>query len=557
VSYDSVPDADATFDQAHRINWGALARILIAALIVPELIYFSSPINTDIVGGSRGWWLFLVQHNRAIAAVFSTSAIAAVLFGWESFRRLIGEELRGPVEDPATRAAFLALHLAAVACLVAWDVTIVAGKRLDSADGLAWFLVGAGLSAVALLSWFAALLPARSWLRWARINPVALASAIPVAIFARIVSFYTLSLWRPLTASTFWAVDLLLRMLGQTTFVEPDAARIGRTHFTIMIAPACSGLEGIGLMSVFVAGYLWFCRRELRFPAALILLPAGVVSIWFLNVVRIAALILIGAWSERVALDGFHTVADWLFYTFAACGIVVVSRRSPMFSRAEPLPRRLAAPNPASVYLAPMLTILLIAMLTRIAGGGFDFLYPLKVIGAAAVLWFYRKRLVELRRDLSWFALMLGGVVFIEWIVMQRRADVAVVSRVRDSARQPPGVDRIVVARDSRDRRRRYRAARRGACVPRISAPQAVQCGFRSRRFSALHIALVCGVVNAVRAVASAMAGRSDRRNAVRGGDVSARCTLRCGHRAFDRQRDAGDVCPDDASLVAMELMTK
>jgi len=250
--------------------------------------------------------------------------------------------------------------------------------------------------------------------------------AIAVAIFARIVGVYALSLWRPLTASTLWAVDLLLQMLGQTPFVESDAARIGTTHFTVTIGQGCSGLEGIGLMSVFVAGYLWFCRRELRFPASLILLPAGVVSIWFLNVVRIAALILIGAWSERVAIDGFHTVAGWLFYTVGACGIVVVSRRWPIFSGAEPELRRLAAPNPASVYLAPMLTILLIAMLTRIASGGFDFLYPLKVIGAAAVFWLYRDRLAGFRRDLSWFALMLGGVVFIEWIVLQRRSDVAV-----------------------------------------------------------------------------------------------------------------------------------
>ena len=424
VSYDSPPDADATFDQARLIDWGAVARILIAALIVPELIYWSRPLDAAVVG-SGGWLLFLSPHLRTFASMFSMFAVAAVIFSWESFRRLIGEELRGPVEAPATRAAFLALHLAAVACLVVWLTTTALSKRLDSAYGPAWFCVGAGLSAVALLSWFAALLPAKSWLRWARINPVALLGAIIVAVFAGIVGQYALRIWRPLTASTFWAVDLLLRMLGQTTVVEPDAARIGTTHFTATITSYCSGLEGIGLMSVFVAGYLWFCRRELRFPASFILLPVGVVSIWFLNVVRIATLILIGAWSERVAVDGFHTVAGWLFYTVAACGIVVVSRRSPIFSQAEPEPRRLAAPNPASVYLAPMLTILLIAMLTRIAGAGFDFLYPLKVIGAAAVLWFYRDRLAGFRRDFSWFALMLGGVVFIEWVVLQRRSDVS------------------------------------------------------------------------------------------------------------------------------------
>jgi len=424
ASYDSVPDADATFDQTARINWGAVARVLIAALIVPELIYFSRPIDIAIVDGSRGWWLFLVQHHRTFAAVFSTSAIAAVIFGWESFRRLVGEDLRGPVEDPVTRAAFLAIHVASVAFLIAWVTTIVLNRRLDSADGPAWFCVGAGLSAVALLSWFEALLPARSWLRWARVNRVAIVGAIAIAIFARIAGVYALGLWRPLTASTLWAVDLLLRTLGQTTLVDASIARIGTTHFVVTIAPDCSGLEGIGLMSVFIAGYLWLCRRELRFPASLILLPVGVTSIWFLNVVRITALILIGGWSERVATDGFHTMAGWLFYTAAVCGIVVVSRRSSIFSVAAPTPRRLAAPNPASVYLAPMLTILLIAMLTRIVGGGFDFLYPFKVIGAGVVLWLYRDRLAEFRRDVSWFAVMLGGVVFIVWVVLQPRSNV-------------------------------------------------------------------------------------------------------------------------------------
>src|SRR5216684_6465220 len=104
VSNDSAPGTDAAIGQARRIDWGVVARILIAALIVPELIYFS--IDIAVIDGSRGWWLFLVQHHRFFAGVFSTSAIAAVIFGWESFRRLIGEELRGPVEDPATRAAF-------------------------------------------------------------------------------------------------------------------------------------------------------------------------------------------------------------------------------------------------------------------------------------------------------------------------------------------------------------------------------------------------------------------------------------------------------------------
>ena len=421
LSKDKVPAKNQAKDQAPGFNWGALARILIAALIVPELIYFSRPLDIAIVDGSKGWWLFLVQHHRTFAAVFSTAGIAAVIFSFSagSIRESIGDAIRGPVEAPATRAVFLGLHLAAVGCLIAWVVAIVMTKRLDTGAGPAWFFVGAGLSAFALFTWFGALTPAAPLLRWARANQGAIAAAIAVAVCARIASVYSINLWNPLTASTLWGVDAILRMLGQSTIVDPVAARIGTGHFRVAIWGGCSGVEGIGLMSVFVGGYLWFCRRELRFPAALILLPIGVVSIWFLNIVRIAALIIIGGWSPRVAIDGFHTVAGWLFYTVAACGIVVVSRRSPRFSRAEWRPIRAAAENPAAMYLAPMLTLLLIAMLTRIAGGGFDYLYPLKVAGAGAVLWSYRSRLAEFRRSLSWFPILIGGVVFIEWVFIE------------------------------------------------------------------------------------------------------------------------------------------
>src|SRR6266851_220487 len=67
--------------------------------------------------------------------------------------------------------------------------------------------------------------------RWARINLVAILAALAVAVFARAASVYALSLWNPLTSSTLWGVDALLRMFGQTTIVDPVAARIGTSHF--------------------------------------------------------------------------------------------------------------------------------------------------------------------------------------------------------------------------------------------------------------------------------------------------------------------------------------
>src|SRR5260370_24222118 len=48
VSNDSAPGTDAAIGQARRINWGAVARILIAALIVPELIYRSEEHTSEL-----------------------------------------------------------------------------------------------------------------------------------------------------------------------------------------------------------------------------------------------------------------------------------------------------------------------------------------------------------------------------------------------------------------------------------------------------------------------------------------------------------------------------
>jgi len=77
-------------------------------------------------------------------------------------------------------------------------------------------------------------------------------------------------------------------MSGQAAVDRPDELVIGTSRFAVRITEHCSGLEGIGLMCAFTGVYLWSCRRELRFPQALLLLPVGAIAIWMLNSVRIA-----------------------------------------------------------------------------------------------------------------------------------------------------------------------------------------------------------------------------------------------------------------------------
>jgi len=56
---------------------------------------------------------------------------------------------------------------------------------------------------------------------------------------------------------------------------------VGTDSFAVEIAWQCSGYEGIGLVWAFLGAYIWFFRRQLRFPQAwLLLLPEPGPSGW-------------------------------------------------------------------------------------------------------------------------------------------------------------------------------------------------------------------------------------------------------------------------------------
>jgi exosortase/archaeosortase family protein len=151
---------------------------------------------------------------------------------------------------------------------------------------------------------------------------------------------------------------------------------LGTPAFQLEIAPQCSGYEGIALILVFVAVYLWLFRRELRFPHTL-LLPVGVLAIWFANVLRITALIALGtSVSAGVALGGFHSQAGWLFFLAVSLGLMAVSHRVRLFA-APAVTRPEASGGPrdateAATLLVPVLVLLASVMVTSAISSGFD-----------------------------------------------------------------------------------------------------------------------------------------------------------------------------------------
>jgi exosortase E/protease (VPEID-CTERM system) len=229
-------------------------------------------------------------------------------------------------------------------------------------------------------------------------------------------------LWAPTAKVTFNLVRWMLAPLLPSLRADAGNLTLYTPHFAIQVADICSGLEGVGLMLAFCGAWLVYCRRELIFPRVLLLIPVGLLLIFGLNVVRIAALMLIGdAGFTDLAVYGFHSQAGWIAFNCAACGIAIMSRRSGWLQRSAAQGAVVrAADNPTAAYLLPFLIVLgggMIAIAVSGPSGPWQVLPPL---ACAAALWRYRGGLAALDWRFSWRGVVVGIGVFALWIFAAR-----------------------------------------------------------------------------------------------------------------------------------------
>jgi len=338
------------------------------------------------------WWPWLASHGIALAAF--------VRFSWP---------VLGPSPDPAVASGqWLSLTLAAGA--------LALGFLLLAAAPLGLWL------AFIRREWFGALI------------------AVVAGTIAWLGGLLAQSVWLPLARTTFWSTRFLLSLIYSDAYSTADRNIVGANDFAVQIAPVCSGYEGMSLISVFVAVYLWLFRSDLRFPQALLLFPAGVAVIWVANVIRITTLVVIGAsFSPEVAVTGFHSQAGWISFSMVALGAIALSHRfllsgSRMKGYSFPMPHVALA----TALLAPLLTLLAVSMFIAALSSGFAALYPLGVLATAGVLWQYREHYRAIDRGLRWEAIAIGIAVFFLWLMLVPADEVSGEILARSLADLPP-----------------------------------------------------------------------------------------------------------------------
>jgi exosortase E/protease (VPEID-CTERM system) len=397
------------------------------ALLVAGLLVVSVPVPE-----ARLWWVRLPLNETALYVPFPTRFLAAgliittitatILLGWPAFRRDVRQTL---ADSGSTDVGWIG-WLAVYATVVFGLANLTLGDA-ESASAITLHIVGAAVLTVsALVSWCLAAMPLGFWRRWISRNfrllpAVAVVSLVTYAIghhYTPLAMASLPSVTGSLHRSTLLMSSHILPLFVKDVVFEPANKLIGTQDFSVYIDLQCAGLEGIELFATFFSIYLWLYRSELRFPHVLILLPIGVIILWWLNVVRIVALILLGNWSDSLGMEGFHSVAGWLFFNSATLGLVATSRCLRLFSKNDGNREAFVTSNPATPYLAPLIIITLTAMITRIFFYSFDVLYPIVVIVGATAIWYYRKR-IPLQLNLSWSAAALGFLAFAVWVILR------------------------------------------------------------------------------------------------------------------------------------------
>jgi len=354
------------------------------------------------------------------------ATITYVLLG-PALRRELLQLLRAAELFDTRKRTALAVNLlcfAALFWLTAQLLAIAARAQAPSPLLLAAYLLQAAACACSLL-WAAVPQPA-----WKQLGPRAgqvFGASLLVGALAWAAGVASGLLWQHMQRVTLYLVFSLMLPFSDRLAFAPNEALIGTEEFLVEVAPECSGIEGIGLITVVMGVFLWSARERLRFPRALWLLPAAIGLVFFFNAVRIALLIAVGVHvSPDVALSGFHSKAGWLFFCVIALGLIALAQRARWLLRPELLQPSAAEAEPTwnatATYLLPLLTLIATSLVSALfAYGAFDRYYALRILTVGLVLYRQRKHLPALRWPPSYHAPAIGLAVFALWLWLAPR----------------------------------------------------------------------------------------------------------------------------------------
>lgn len=335
-------------------------------------------------------------------------------------------DLRGGV---GSEPRALAINLAGIALfLLPLALGLSGGSAAQlSIAAVAWTL---GL-ALAVGGALTSLAPWSAWTRLARNLGLPLLALSAVALLAPEIKNALSPVFRGIWLSDNWIAEQTfdgviwgLRALGYDLIFDASTKVIGTADFQVEIHASCSGVQGLVLISGFLTLYLFLMRKDLAFPAVLVLYPIGLALSAGLNTLRIMVLIVIGLeGAPDLAVGGFHSYAGSLAFTLLAFGLIATANRMPVFRRAAVASRPVQPvmpllQDPVAAQILPFVVFLLSGVILATIVAEPEVFYPWRFLAMAAILFAFLPHFLKLDWRVDPWAVGSGLAIALVWVLV-------------------------------------------------------------------------------------------------------------------------------------------
>lgn len=399
-----------------RLENAALLWGLGGVALLGEYLLVSFRFDAQTIARRGGPWEWMGSIG-AVAPLGVAVATALLLFRSEEKESLAG--VRG---FPRRRRILrLGIHALLYGLFLAVTARVFGRGEAPSGSPAAWFALWGLLGASSALALFAALVGVRQIVK--RVLSGWVLAGVLVGLAAWVGGRLAPVLWPPLSHGTLQTTAALLRLVGEDVYVDPSTMLLAMPNFAVTVAPVCSGLEGMGLITVLLSAMLVAMRKQFRFPHAILIVPIGVLAVWLGNSVRLACLMLVGEHlTPEIAQGGFHSKAGWVLFCAITLALASVARHTRFFSAPKVGPEE-HWENPVAAFLVPMMVVTATALLTGMFATTVDPLYGLRVVLAGVALFVYRRHYTHLRFHPGIIPLGVGIAVGVAWVLTETRTE--------------------------------------------------------------------------------------------------------------------------------------
>ena len=419
-SMTSAVDAPSGHQPSAGVQSAIVRVLLIAGIGLIEAIAISFFYDTPRSEVPPSAIIGFVWQFAAVSVQAAILAIGAfVILNWHQRFDLLNK-WQASLQDHKF-GAWLASNFCVLLATVAASIAISASMEVYTRWLWPYFGLLALLGATLMLT----AAPLTFWRQMLAATWMSLILGIVAAVLVLAFSALSTAGWAPLAGATLHVTHAMLSLYESDVLMDIATKRLAVGNFMVEISPACSGYEGIGLVTAVLSLYLYVFRRELRFPQALFLLPIGIAAIWLLNAVRIAALVSFGAhFSPQVAVGGFHSQAGWIAFLIVSVGVMILGQQVGFFRKdaiaAGPAARaphgRATSEGDALAWLAPFMALMTASIIASAFAPNDQWLYGLRVIFVAAALWMFRSFYATIAQRVEPLSLAAGVAVGVAWI---------------------------------------------------------------------------------------------------------------------------------------------